>query len=91
MADSIATDTAYSKEEAQTFQMLSLCSNDMYPDAHVCRLKVELVTMDSPVKCPWDLTKEMHRYLLKLPHTSAGCRLARKEEMQLLGRCVTSL
>jgi hypothetical protein len=76
MADSIATDTAYSTEEGQSFGMLRLCTADKFPDAHVCRLKVSLVTMDAPVQCPWDLTHEMHAYLLKLPHTSAGLFIA---------------
>jgi len=91
MADAIATDTAYSSEEGQSFKMLALCNGDRFPDAHVCRLKISLVTLDSPISCPWDVTKEMHAYTLKLNHTSAACRLSRMEELQLLSECITEL
>ena len=49
-----------------------------------------MVTIDSPVRCPWDLTKEMSAYLTKLAHTSATCRISCGEELHLLESCVTS-
>ena len=78
------------KEEAQAFKMLALCNSDRFPDAHVCRLKVSFVTIDSPVECPWDVTKEFHAYSVKLGHTSSSCRLSRSSELYLLRSAVTS-
>jgi len=47
-------------------------------------LKISAVTIDSPVKCPWDLTKQMARYVTKLPHVAVTCHLPHEEEIQLL-------
>jgi len=55
-----------------------------HPDAHACRLKISLVTIDSGMKFPWDLTIECSRYAVKLDSVSSYCRLALEEELQLL-------
>ena len=78
------------EEENQTLQFLASDKNsvDLHPDAHACRLKISLVLLDSPVSVPWDLTTEMQRYIRKLTHVSAGCRLSHDEELMLLKHCV---
>ena len=58
--------------------------NDWHPDAHACRLKISLVTMDSGTRAPWDLTIECAKYSLKIESVSSGCRIAPQEELQLL-------
>ena len=71
----------------------SICSNmgqqaqasdDNHPDAHATRLKLSLVTIDSGEKYPWELTYEACRYVSKMTHVSAECRISRSEELQLL-------
>ena len=73
----------------QIFSILGTANGDAHPDAHACRLRISLVTIDSPVQCPWDLTKECSRYISKLSHVSAICRLRLDEELQLLQLCIS--
>jgi hypothetical protein len=84
LADSIATDTAFSQAGQSIFHALALANDDYHPDAHACRMKISLVTIDSGVKLPWDLTLQCARYISKLPHVSASCRISYEEELQLL-------
>lgn len=84
LADSIATDTAFSPAGQLIFHSLALANDDWHPDAHACRLKISLVTIDSGVKLPWDLTLQCARYIIKLSHVSASCRISLEEELQLL-------
>lgn len=44
-------------------------------DAHACRLKISLVTANSEITCPWDLSYEMLQYVSKMSSVSAACRL----------------
>ena len=90
LSNSIATDTALSKEEAAIFELLKH-NNDCHPDAHACRMKISHVTLDSPMQPGWDLTQEMSRYITKLSHVSAQCRLSHRDEQQLIGGCILSL
>lgn len=83
-ANSIGTDTDFSKEESQIFQLLEMTLSDYSPDALACRLHVENVTSDSPVSCPWLLTKELSAYVSKFSHVSSTCRLPVADELQLL-------
>jgi hypothetical protein len=55
-----------------------------HPDAHACRLKIAIVTVDSGVELPFDLTLQAARYAVKLSHVSAACRISLEEELQLL-------
>eukprot|EP00457_Paulinella_chromatophora_P000002 gb/GEZN01000002.1/.p1 GENE.gb/GEZN01000002.1/~~gb/GEZN01000002.1/.p1 ORF type:complete len:6816 (+),score=1425.09 gb/GEZN01000002.1/:114-20561(+) len=84
LADSVATDTKFSKEGKMMFDGLGLAGDDFHPDAHACRAKVSLVTMDSGSKAPWDLTLELSRFVVKQPHVTANCRMSLQEELQLL-------
>lgn len=61
--------------------------SDAHPNAHACRCKISLVTIDSPVTCPWKIHKELAKYISKLSHVSATCRLNEDEEKQLLAMC----
>lgn len=84
LADSIATDTTFNSEGLKIFNGFSGANDDCHPDAHACRLKISLVTIDSATKSPWDLTIECARHLVKLDSVSSTCRLTPHEELQLL-------
>lgn len=87
MADACVSDTPLSSEESQIFEQLGYLADDFHPDAHACRLKLSLVTMDSKMECPWNIPAELDAYLSKLPHVSAVCRLTLTEEKVLLDAC----
>eukprot|EP00603_Paraphysomonas_imperforata_P014039 CAMPEP_0114478766 /NCGR_PEP_ID=MMETSP0104-20121206/16170_1 /TAXON_ID=37642 ORGANISM="Paraphysomonas imperforata, Strain PA2" /NCGR_SAMPLE_ID=MMETSP0104 /ASSEMBLY_ACC=CAM_ASM_000202 /LENGTH=200 /DNA_ID=CAMNT_0001653999 /DNA_START=121 /DNA_END=721 /DNA_ORIENTATION=+ len=81
LADSIATDTVLI---LKIFKGFARTNDDWHPDAHACRLKISLVTIDSGSESPWDLTVECARHIIKLDSISSACRLAPEEELQLL-------
>ena len=81
LADTIGTDAEFSVEELNIFGSLGRLQNDCHPDAHACRLKISLVTMDAPVNCPWDLTSQCSKYISKLSHISAVCHISFEEEI----------
>eukprot|EP01038_Epipyxis_sp_PR26KG_P004031 gene4031-5768_t len=84
ISDSIATDNAFNAEGLDIFLSFKNTNDDWYPDAHACRLKISLVTIDSGMESPWDLTIECARHIVKLDCVSSNCRLAPAEELQLL-------
>jgi thiol-disulfide isomerase/thioredoxin len=84
LADSIATDTSFNSEGNDIFQGFARTCDDWHPDAHSCRLKISLVTIDSGTVSPWDLTIESARHIVKLDSVTSSCRLAPEEELQLL-------
>lgn len=84
LADSIATDTNFNAEGSQIFSRFAGTCNDWHPDAHACRLKISLVTIDSGATSPWDLTIECARHAVKLDSVTSSCRLAPEEELQIL-------
>ena len=84
LADSVATDTQLNAEGLTIFNAFKRVLDDWHPDAHAGRLKISLVTMDSGMPQPWDLTKECALYIAKLDCISSSCRLALTEELQLL-------
>ena len=84
LADSIATDTNFNAEGSVIFQRFAGTNNDWHPDAHACRLKIALVTIDSGAPPPWDLTIECARHIVKLDSVTSNCRLAPEEELQIL-------
>jgi hypothetical protein len=75
LADSVATDTNFNTEGLKIFTNLKSTNDDWHPDAHACRLKISLVTIDSGTICPWDLTTECAKYVTKLNYLSSSCRL----------------
>jgi thiol-disulfide isomerase/thioredoxin len=84
LADSIATDNKFNADGLQVFKAFDRCNDDWHPDAHACRLKIFLVTMDSGMESPWDLTTECARYSVKLDSISSNCKLSISEELQIL-------
>jgi len=84
LADSIATDTVLNPEGLRQFKQFNNTSDDLHPDAHACRLKITLVTIDSSNPYSWDITVEFARYIVKLDNVSSNCRLSPEEELQLL-------
>jgi thiol-disulfide isomerase/thioredoxin len=84
LADSIATDTKFNEEGQDIFMGFRNSNDDWHPDAHACRLKISLVTIDSGTESPWDLTVECAKHTVKLAAVSSNCRLAPEEELQLL-------
>jgi hypothetical protein len=84
LSDSIATDTKLNAEGLDIYKAYKSIKDDWHPDAHACRLKISLVTIDSGMKSPWDLTIECARHSVKLDSVSSSCRLAPEEELQLL-------
>lgn len=83
LVNAIATDTKLVGHERIWFDMLKQLNKDAHPDAHACRLKISLVTMDSPIRQPWSVTGEYHNYLNKIEHVSAQCRLNLEQELQV--------
>ena len=71
LADSIATDNDFSEEGANTFNSLALAGDDFHPDAHAIRLKTSLMTVDSGVQAPWDITIQLAKHCLKIDRVSA--------------------
>jgi hypothetical protein len=84
LADSVATDTTLNPEGLSIFQALANANDDSHPDAHACRLKISLVTIDSGTPPIWDLTKECAKHIVKSDSVSATCRISPTEELQLL-------
>jgi hypothetical protein len=84
MFDLCMTDTELTSEEKQVFDVLEQVADDMHPDAHACRLKMLLMTSESPMAAKWDLGRELHAYLEKQHLVSAECRLTVEEERDLL-------
>ncbi len=84
LADSIATDTKLNAEGLIIFKAFANVKDDRHPDAHACRMKISLVTIDSGTTAPWDLTIECARHVVKIDSVSSACRLAPQEELQLL-------
>ena len=84
LCDSVASDVALGVDEAAIFTALGEANDDRAPGAHAVRLKVSLVTAESGEELPWDLTTELSRYVSKLPHVGACCRLALRDELRLL-------
>lgn len=84
LIDGVATDTVLGASGLRIFNAFAMAEDDWHPNAHACRLKISLVTIDSGMSLPWDLTVECSRYILKLTSVSSSCRLALAEELQLL-------
>ncbi len=72
----------------QILMQMEQCKEYTEPDASALRLKITLVTLDSPVKTPWELVPELFNYIYHLREVSVGCRLT-DEEDRSLGKGVT--
>lgn len=76
-------DVAFTAEERWLMGRFARAADDCHPDAHAVRLKLTLMVAFSDNKTPWEAHVEMGRYLAKLPHVSAACRLSDDEEVTL--------
>jgi hypothetical protein len=87
LTSACVTDSDLTADERAIFRQLTrvMSADDHHPDALSCRLKLSLICMDSPMKCPWDVGQELRTYALKFPYVSAVCRLTAEEEHILLG------
>ncbi|KAJ8602501.1 hypothetical protein CTAYLR_001253 [Chrysophaeum taylorii] len=84
LCDSVASDVTLSADELAIFRALREANDDRHPNAHAVRLRVALVTAQSGHAAPWDLSLEMARYVAKIDHVSAECRLPATDELRLL-------
>eukprot|EP00756_Hemistasia_phaeocysticola_P010308 Hpha_TRINITY_DN15008_c2_g11::TRINITY_DN15008_c2_g11_i2::g.123952::m.123952 len=83
LADSIGTDGEYSPQEMQVFRSIGEVE-DFSPSIHAVRVKVSLVTLDSPNTHSWYIPKEAFHYLRKRNKIPATCRLSHPEEGLLM-------
>ena len=87
LAESCASDSSLSAEEAQLWALLSFAVHDGHPDAYAVRLKLSLVVMGNDVmEVPWSrsLRAQLQAYVLKAGSVSPACRLSAQEELLLL-------
>ena len=89
LVETCNTDHELSQEEAQIWRSLSLLTEDGNVDAHAARLKIYLMTVDSPsLDPPWELKPSLEVYVLHRCALSASCRLSATEELLLLREVV---
>jgi hypothetical protein len=76
-AEACAVDVPFTAEEAWVWGQLERTLDDLHPDAHAVRVKLSLAVRYSRAsnKSKWEVHREMDRYLAKLGHVSAACRL----------------
>ena len=84
LAESISSDSAFSPEGNKLFDAFENAYDDHHPDAHACRLKISLATLESGRDLPWDITLECAKYILKYDRVTASCVIDEEEEYQLL-------
>jgi hypothetical protein len=86
MAGQAVCDTAPSAEERQLCARLAQANDDRHPDAHACRLRLQLCALHTPLAplLPWDLHRELVAYALKRRFVSLACRLELPHELLLL-------
>ena len=82
LADSVATDRRFSTEGLSIWA--NFPSDDYHPNAHACRLKLSLVTIDAPMANNWNESIETAQFINKIGHVSSSCRMALHEELQIL-------
>ena len=80
-------DTQFTAEDQWVFDQFEKTLDDLHPNAHACRLKLSVAVLYSKNKCKWEVHQEMDRYLAKLNHVSASCRITLEEEIDLLHQC----
>lgn len=85
--ESCDVDTDFTAEERWVFAQLARSASDQHPDAHACRLRASLAVLHSNNVAPWETHLELDRYLAKLAHVSAACRIAVDDELALLYSC----
>lgn len=72
-------------EEQQIFELLSPSAIDSAaPDLHAVRCRILLALQNAHVPMEWEVRLEQAKYVCKLPHVSARCRLAEEDERRCL-------
>jgi len=87
--ESCSVDVPFTNEEQWIWSQFERTMEDFHPDAHACRLKLCLAVQycRDTNKVAWENHLEMDRYLAKLRHVSAACRLSYLEELDVLHLC----
>ena len=80
-------DTPFTPEEKWIFDQFARTLQDMHPNAHAARLRLNLAVQYSPNTTCWEVHTEMDRYLATLEHVAAPCKLFSSEEMDILLAC----
>lgn len=85
-AEGCSVDVPFTAEEAWVWGQFERTVDDAHPDAHAVRLKLALAVQysRSSNKVKWEQHREMDRYLAKLGHVTASCRLTYEEELDAL-------
>ena len=85
-AEACSVDVPFTAEEAWVWGQFERSIDDAHPDAHAVRLKLALAVQysRSSNKVKWEQHREMDRYLAKLGHVTASCRLTYEEELDAL-------
>ncbi|KNC48811.1 uncharacterized protein AMSG_00592 [Thecamonas trahens ATCC 50062] len=84
LSETCQVDVPFTSEEDRVFQLLGELGSDLTPDAVACRLKLSLCVLLGGNQLPWKLSDQYDKYLSRLSHVSAGCRLESEEEAELL-------
>ena len=84
LSETCQVDVPFTPEEDRVFALLAELNGDLTPDAVACRLKLSLCVLLGDNQVPWSVTDQYDKYLSRLSHVSAGCRLEREEEEELI-------
>ena len=84
--EACSVDVPFTAEEAWVWGQFERTLDDAHPDAHAVRLKLSLAVQYSRQsnKLKWEQHKEVDRYMAKLAHVAAACRLTYEEELDAL-------
>eukprot|EP00755_Sulcionema_specki_P005608 Sspe_Gene.33212::Locus_16237_Transcript_1_1_Confidence_1.000_Length_12018::g.33212::m.33212 len=83
LAGMTGTDAQLTSQEENVFNAIGQIV-DVHPEAHACRCRISLQTVDSPLELEWYVPKEAYHYLVKKSKISATCRLNQAEELLLM-------
>lgn len=81
-------DTVLTPQEQQFFDTFGIIADTLYPEIHALRLKLYFITygFQDVMVYPFDIRKEMYRYLQKLKYINCECHLTWEEEAFILKR-----
>jgi len=87
MFELCTTDAKLTAEEQQIFDQFEQVTRDYHPDAHACRLRMQLMTAETPLANLVDSSRELENYIRKEHLVSAECRLSLQEQISLIEAC----
>eukprot|EP01012_Entosiphon_sulcatum_P007139 TRINITY_DN13559_c0_g1_i1.p1 TRINITY_DN13559_c0_g1~~TRINITY_DN13559_c0_g1_i1.p1 ORF type:complete len:4669 (-),score=764.85 TRINITY_DN13559_c0_g1_i1:3029-17035(-) len=82
----IGTDMPFSTEERLIFGAIGGV-HDPHPNSHACRVKIGLLTADSPIAVAWYLPSETAQLLSKMSYVAVACQLPQADEVRLHRIC----